>query len=220
VGVGPLSELRQDLVLLSVEPRWNRLADPVFLRYGLRGAELLILAADRRIDLGGSNVTVLSAEPTGDILADRSLATIAASRRPHGTRWWVNSLRPEIVEDYVSSLAAAGVMRADRKLLKTLHVITDPARAAQARARLDAVTWARANSDLAAAALGGLAYSTALDRRQYSGRIYRSRHQELREIGSRRWAEHFLSGPDAALAGAIASVVGAVAATCASNAAG
>ncbi len=172
MGVGPFSELREDLVLLSVEPRWNRIADPVFLRYGLRGAELLMLAAARRIDFGGSHVTVLSAEPTRDVLADRCLAGLVASPRPHGARWWINAGRPEIVDEYVSRLAEAGTMRVDRRLLKTLHFITNPARAAQARARPDAVTSARARTGLGAAALGGLARAIALDRQVYSGRAY------------------------------------------------
>jgi hypothetical protein len=84
-------------------------------------------------------------------------------------------------------------MRVDRRLLKTLHFITDPARAAQARARLDAVTWARARTDLAAAALGGLARAIALDRQIYSGRAYRTPHEDCGK--SATGAGRNLSGP-------------------------
>jgi hypothetical protein len=86
----------------------------------------------------------------------------------------------------VALLVAAGAIQQVRKLLHTQHHITDPSRAGRARARLDSVTWAEACTDLAAAAMGGLARAAGLDKQIYSGRAYRSRHRELGGIGTQR----------------------------------
>lgn len=214
---GLYSELGNDLVLLSVDPRRARIAHPAWLSFGLHGAELVILAAAGRISLD-RKVTVLSDEPTGDGLADRALAAISASRWRHEVSWWIRRGRRRIVDEYLSRLAAEGTIRIDRKLLRDRLRITDPDRRAQARARLDAITWG--STDLEAAALGGLVCAIALDRDLYRGRVFRSRHRELKQIGNRRWwCELFESGPEATLADTIGAVIRAVGRTWAEYAA-
>jgi Golgi phosphoprotein 3 (GPP34) len=52
------------------------------------GAELVRLAADRRVDVTGDRIVVLDAAPTGDPELDAALASLAQARRPPRPKKW------------------------------------------------------------------------------------------------------------------------------------
>src|SRR5262249_57789081 len=85
---------------------------------------------------------------------------------------------------YLARLAAAGVIqRQEQTRLGFIRVtrwqITDPARVADARARLDAIAKSTGQVDLSQAAFGGLAHAIGLAGRLYRGRDGRDRRKRL-----------------------------------------
>jgi hypothetical protein len=158
VGV---DELADDLLLLAARAD-GTLPIGTKLRFGLAGSELIRLAAARRADIVRGRVEVLDTTPTGDPLLDDALASMTGGRRGPTAKAWVAHDRRGLVERYLARAEAAGIIRADRRkalgfIPVTRWTVTDTGRAAQARARLEAVAASTGTVDSAQAALAGLA---------------------------------------------------------------
>jgi hypothetical protein len=162
-----MDTLGEDLVLLSIRPDNGTIATKSRLGYGLRGSELVRLAATGRVGITGDRIVVLDGQPTGDEQLDAALASLAGARRPPRPKTWVGHPGSQIVDTYLARLAATGAIRPERgTVLAFVPVvrwrIADSARAADARARLDAIARATGPVDTAQAAFAGLASASGL----------------------------------------------------------
>ena len=192
-----ISTLGDDLILLSVWQGGGRIGSLRAIGVGLMGAELVRLAASGRIDIVKGRITVLDPAPTGDAEADAALAGLAAQRRPPGAQAWCSRPRRGIWDAYLARLAAAGVVQAEQQTrLRFFRVtrwrVTDPARVADARARLDAIARGTGQVDLAQAAFGGLAHATGLSGQLYPGRAGRGTRKRLQQVAD----GDLTAGPD------------------------
>jgi len=171
-----METLGEDLLLLAVRPNGKLGAAPK-LRFGLSGSELVRLAAARRVDIVRGRIVVLDAAPTGDDLLDAALQSMAGGKRQPAAKAWVARSRPGLVDRYLDRLAAAGVVRAERRQVMGLFpgtrwVVVDTARQAQVRARLDAIasgSVAPGRLDSEQAAFAGLAGAIGLAALLYPG---------------------------------------------------
>jgi hypothetical protein len=169
-----MDTLGEDLVLLSIRPDNGTIATKSRLGYGLRGSELVRLAATGRVGITGDRIVVLDGQPTGDEQLDAALASLAGARRPPRPKTWVGHPGSQIVNTYLARLAATGAIRPERgTVLAFVTVvrwrIADSARAADARARLDAIARATGPVDTAQAAFAGLASASGLGPVLYPG---------------------------------------------------
>ncbi len=169
-----MDELCDDLLLLGVRPD-GTLALPGNLRFGVSGAELVRLAAARRVDIERGRIVVLDTTPTGDELLDAALASMAGGRRGPSAKAWVAHHRPGLVHLYLARAAAAGTIRSERGtrlgfLPVTRWLVTDTARAAAARARLEAVAAGTGPVGQEQAALAGLAVAAGVAMVAFPGR--------------------------------------------------
>ena len=208
-----LGRLGDDLVLLSVWQGGGRVSSPEVTGVALMGAELVRLAGSGRIDIVKGRVTVLDAAPIGDAEADAALADLAAQRWPPFAQAWCSRPRRGICEAYLARLAAGGVIYPEQRtrfgfLRVTRWRVFDQARAADARARLDAIAAGTGQVDLAQAAYGGLAHATGLAGRLYPGRDNRALRQRLEQIAEGR----FTAGAAASHAAVSAALRAAVSA--------
>ncbi len=184
----PVDTLGEDLVLLAVRPGNGTIAARERLGYGLRGSELVRLAASGRVGISGDRIVVLDGGPTGDERLDAALASLARPRRrPLQPKAWVGHLPPGICDAYLARLAATGAVREERgKVLGFIPVtrwrIADPARAADARARLDAIVHAPSQVGIAQAAYAGLASASGLGPVLYPGSAGRPLRRRLEQI--------------------------------------
>ncbi len=210
--------LGDDLVLLALNPRSGRLANADRVRFGLMGAELVRLAADRRVDIADDRIVVLDASPAGDPELDAALASLAQAPRPPRPKKWVSAPRRDICDSYLARLASAGVIRADRSgfLPVTRWRITDEARAAAARARLDAIAGGTGPVDTEQAAFGGLASASGLGAHLYPGWGNRQLRKRLDQIAKGQLAG--TAGPASADAAARTAAEATAAADAASRA--
>lgn len=160
-----MDELSDDLLLLAARAD-GRLPILEKLRFGLAGAELVRLAAAGRVNVVHGRIEVIHNLSTGDPLLDEALASMGASRGLAGrgptAKAWVARHRPELVKRYLARAEMAGIIRAERRkalgfIPVTRWIVVDTARAAQARARLEAVAASTGPVDSAQAALAGLA---------------------------------------------------------------
>jgi Golgi phosphoprotein 3 (GPP34) len=179
-----MGTLGDDLALLSVWQGGGRIGSPGVTGVGLMGAEVVRLAASGRIDITSGRITVLDPAPTGDAEADAALAGLAAQRRPPRARGWCSRPRRGICDAYLARLAAAGVLRRQEQtrlgfIRATRWQVTDTARVADARARLDAIAEGTGQVDLGQAAFGGLAHAVGLAGRLYPSRDGRDRRKRL-----------------------------------------
>jgi hypothetical protein len=179
--------LGDDLVLLAIEPDRGTIAARNRLPYGLRGSELVRLAASGRVGITSDRIVVLDARPTGDDRLDAALASLAGARRPPKPKAWVGHPGSQIVDAYLARLAAAGVIREDRRMLLGFipalrWQIADAARAADTRARLDAIVYAGGPVDTAQAAFAGLASASGLGPVLYPGMAHRHLRKRLEQI--------------------------------------
>ena len=193
-----MESLADDLVLLSIRPG-NGLIASNRLGYGLMGSELVRLAASRRVDITGDRIVVLDGGPTGDEQLDAALASIWP-RRPPRPKAWVSKVRPRICDAYLARLAAAGAIRQERdRVMAIIPVIrwriTDAARAADARARLDAIVHASGRVDTWQAAFAGLASASGLSPVLYPGRGNRELRKRLDQIAQGEWTTPVATGP-------------------------
>ena len=184
----PVDTLGEDLVLLAIRPGNGKIAARERLGYGLRGSELVRLAASGRVGITGDRIVVLDGGPTGDERLDAALASLARPRRrPLRPKAWVGQPPSGICDAYLARLAAAGAVREERgKLLGFIPVsrwrIADPARAADARARLDAIVHAPGQVGIAQAAYAGLASASGLGPVLYPGPAGRPLRRRLEQI--------------------------------------
>lgn len=151
-----METLGEDLLLLAVRPD-GKLGASAKLRFGLSGSELVRLAAARRVDIARGRIVILDAAPTGDDLLDAALQSMAGGWRQPTAKAWVARSRAGLVERYLDRLAAAGVVRAERRQVMGLFpgtrwVVVDTERQAQVRARLDAIASGSVSLDPAQAA--------------------------------------------------------------------
>ena len=156
-----MDELGDDLLLLAARAD-GRLPIGTKLRFGLAGSELVRLAAARRVDVVRGRIEVLDSAPTGDPFLDDALTSMTGGRRGPTAKAWVARERRGLVERYLARAEAAGIIRADRRkalgfIPVTRWTVVDTGRAAQARARLEAVAASTGTVDSAQAALAGLA---------------------------------------------------------------
>jgi hypothetical protein len=202
-----MSRLGDDLVLLSVWQGGGKLPAPNVTGVALMGAELVQLAAAGRIDIVSGRVGVLDPTPTGDAEADAALASLAAQPRPPKATAWCSRPRRGICEAYLARLAAAGALgEQEQTRLGFIRVrrwqVTDPARAQDARARLDAIAQGTGEVDLAQAAFGGLARASGLAGRLYPGRDGRAARRRLELIADGQFTADPPGPADAPGAGA------------------
>ena len=182
-----LDSLGEDLVLLSVSPADGRVTTAQQLGFGLMGSELVRLAAAGRLTITAGRVEVIDPSPGQDPLLDAALASLAGSRRGVRAKAWVSRPRRGIAEAYLERLAAAGVLRAERRTRLGVFPVTrwhvaDAARQAEAKARLDAIALSTGPVSTAQAALAGLAHATGLGTVLYPGRASRPARARLERI--------------------------------------
>ena len=181
--------LGEDIVLLALRQD-GRFHSAAQLRLALSGSELVQLAAARRITVDGGRVTVLDDASTGDARLDAALVDLRRSRRAPKASDWVARARAHHVESYLSVLAAAGVVRAERRKALGLLPITrwltvDPGPGDGARARLDALAATDEPAEAVRAALGGLVCAIGLDRALYPGREGKAARRRLKLLAER-----------------------------------
>jgi len=184
-----LSWLGEDLLLLSVLPKTGWIAGSVQVDHGLMGSELVRLTAAGRISIAADRVTIVDRAPCGDAELDAALDSMASARRQVQPRGWVGRPRPGIRKAYLARLEAAGVLRAERGTTLAIFPVTrwriaDPARVAQARARLDAIALSRGPVEVTQAAFGGLAHAVGLGALLYRGREHRPERQRLEQVAA------------------------------------
>jgi hypothetical protein len=184
-----MDELSEDLLLLAARPDG---ALPILpkLRFGIAGSELVRLAAGRRVDIARGRIVVLDTAPTGDPLLDEALASMTGGRRGPTAKAWVARHRPGLVGRYLARMEATGTVRAHRRKALGLFPVTrwavlDTARAAQARARLEAVAASAGAVSNEQAALAGLATAIDAARVVFRGRAGAAARKRLREAAKR-----------------------------------
>lgn len=184
-----LSRLGEDLLLLAVRPESGKIAAAQRVTFGLMGSELVRLAALRRIDIVRNRIVVLSAAVTGDTELDAALLSIGQARRPPSARSWVGRPRRGIRDAYLARLAGTGALQGQVGgfLGRTRWTIGAPARAQEARSRLDAIAASAGPVDIIQAAFGGLARAAGLDRFLYPRFADRPRRRRLAEIAAGKW---------------------------------
>jgi hypothetical protein len=203
-----LDSLGEDLVLLSVSPADGRVTTAQQLGFGLMGSELVRLAAAGRLTITGGRVDVIDPSPGPDPLLDAALASLAGARRGVRAKGWVSRPRRGIAEAYLERLAAAGVLRAERRTRLGIFPVTrwhvaDAARQAEVKARLDAIALSTGPVSTAQAALAGLAHATGLGAVLYPGRAGRPARARLERIA--KGSEEAAGVADAASASGAAS---------------
>ena len=210
-GSAGLAWLGEDLLLLSVSPVTGWIATSVQVDHGLMGSELVRLAAAGRISVAADRVIVVDRVPCGDAALDAALDSMAAARREVQPRSWVGRPRRGIRKEYLARLEAAGILRAERGTTLGIFPVTrwriaDPARVAQARARLDAVALSSGPVEVSQAAFAGLAHAVGLGALLYRGRGHRQARKRLEEIAAGDWTAGAVSAAasDQALADALA----------------
>ena len=178
--------LGADLVLLAVQPD-GKVVESQRLALSLMGSELVRLAAGGKIDIADGRIAVRDAAPAGDAQLDQALQSLVRARRPPTAKAWVSKPRPGILDAYLARLSAAGVLHGESRKALGLFPVTrwqvpDPARAAEVRARLDAIARSAGPVDSGQAALGGLAYAAGISAALYPGKANRDARGRLKQI--------------------------------------
>ncbi len=184
-----VSTLGADLALLSVHAGH---ATAEVMAVGLMGSELVQLAALGRINIVKGKIHVVDPSPTGHAGADAALRSLRRFRRRPTAAAWCSRPRTGIYNAYLAQLATVGAIRLERrKLLGLIPVsrwqVSDTAREAQVRARLDAIAGGTGQVDLADAAYGGLAHAMGLPTRLYPGIARSHLRSRLWEIANGAW---------------------------------
>jgi hypothetical protein len=214
-----MNSLGDDLVLLSIVPGSGRIYRWENLSYALMGAELAMLAAAGRVDIVQARVVVLDPAPTGDAELDAALASVAGRDKPPRARAWVSRRRPGIRQAYLARLTAAGAISGERHLTGTRWRVQDAARAADARARLDAVVLSSGSVDTSQGAYGGLAHAAGLGSLIYKGWANRAARKRLAQLAKGGWpATASTADSTDAMQAAVRAAVAAAAAASASAA--
>lgn len=188
-----LDSLGEDLVLLSVSPADGRIATAQKIGFGLMGSELVRLAAAGRITIESNRVVVRDRAPCGDPELDAALDSMAGVRRGVRPKTWVSHPRRGIRDAYLARLAAADAVRAEQGTRLGIFPVTrwriaDPARVADAQARLDAIALSDGPLDSAQAAYAGLVHAVGLGALLYPGRGNRQARSRLERIAKGEWS--------------------------------
>lgn len=190
-----MKTLGEDIILLALAPNgrlivWDR------LKFALAGSELVRLVASGRIELVDGRILVVPSretEPDDPMLAN-ALDSLRRASSPRVAAW-VGGRGQGVVDAYLKSLDAAGVIRTERRrmlglTLATRWYVLDAERQSQARARLDEVArGARIGEDGEAlcspeqATLGGLVGAIGLGRELYPGPEGAAARERLAEVG-------------------------------------
>jgi hypothetical protein len=212
-----MDELCDDLLLLAARPD-GTLALPAHLRFGVSGAELVRLAAARRVDIERGRIVVLDTSPTGDELLDAALASMTGGPRGRSAKTWVAHHRRGLVHSYLERAVDAGTIRAERGtrlgfISVTRWLVIDTARAARARSRLEAIATGTGPVDVEQAALAGLASAGGVAMLAFPGRAGAAARKRLRDAGKRKHATAAASGDAAETAADKATAAATRAAT-------
>lgn len=208
-----MGALGEDLVLLAIDRGNGAVHQRTWLRYALMGAELAELSALGRIGLVGGRIVLTrpgdwAGQATGDVFLDTTLAGLAKARRPPQPARWVGRPRRGLVNDYLTALAAAGVIQRRGGVLVPKWPVVNPARAAAARVRLDAVAFG-GRHDVGQASLAALVAVTGLSRLLYPGAQNRAIRTQLAQIARGHWiataVQHAIAAEQQARARAAAS---------------
>jgi Golgi phosphoprotein 3 (GPP34) len=183
VGVETLGD---DLALLAVRPDGKVLASQQ-LAVSLMGSELVRLAARGKADIAGGRIVVRDAAPTGDAELDQAIYSLERARRPPTAKSWVGGPRRGIADAYLARLSTAGAVQGEsRKAFGPFRVtrwqITDAARAAEVKARLDVIARSSGPVSPGQAALGGLVHAAGLSAIHYPGKANRDARTRLKQI--------------------------------------
>ncbi|WP_034262721.1 GOLPH3/VPS74 family protein [Actinospica robiniae] len=184
------------IVLLALAPNgrlivWDR------LRFALAGSELVRLAAAGRIDLVDGRIEVLAAAESdpGDEMLRVALDSIRRAEAAPRVEAWVSGRGQGIVDAYLASLDAAGVIRTERRrmlglTLATRWYVSDSERQRLARARLDEIAQdggidenGEALCTPEQAALGGLVGAIGLGAELYPGPEGAAARERLVAVG-------------------------------------
>jgi hypothetical protein len=184
-----MDELAEDLLLIAVSSD-GTLVIPVKLRFGLAGSELVRLAAAGRVEVVRGAIVIRDSASTGDQLLDEALASMVGGWRKTPAKAWVARHRAGLVERYLSRAEAAGTISAHRRralgfIPVTRWEVVDTARAAQARARLEAAAASAGALDPGQAALAGLASAIDVTHFVFPGRAGAAVRKRLREAARR-----------------------------------
>src|SRR5262245_39528605 len=169
------------------------------------GSELVRLAATGRIDIQDRRIHVLDQAATGDAELDAALGSLVRPGKPAWPTQWVGRPRRGMTEAYLNRLVAGGTLRVERRFIGKRYFITDAARAADARARLDAIALSAGMVDPDPAAFGGLAHAIGLGDLLYRGRAARPMRKRLAEIAKGQWTVAAVS--QAACAAAVSTAL-------------
>jgi Golgi phosphoprotein 3 (GPP34) len=180
-----METLGDDLVLLSILPN-GVIGTAAKLRFGLSGAELIRLAAQRRVGIERGRIIMLDEAPTGDALLDEALMSMDDGLT---AKKWVARQRGDVTRRYLDGLVSAGMIRTERrKALGFIPVtgwkVLDAERLAAARARLDAIAHGSGGVDSEQAALAGLASAIGLPSLVYPGYAGRAARKRVAAAGS------------------------------------
>jgi hypothetical protein len=133
--------LAEELLLLAYDDQTGKATGSrIGLDLGMAAAVLVDLALAGRLAYVAGNLVVADPAPTGDPIADRILAKVAADE-PHTPAQWVQRLRHRLRQHVLEDLIARGVVRdVDETQMGAIHVhrypTTDPAFEAEIRKRL------------------------------------------------------------------------------------
>lgn len=182
-----MDALGDDLILLSIRSD-GVIGTAAKLRFGLSGAELVRLAALRRVDIERGRIIVLDHRPTGDVLLDQALTSMADGRRAPKAKTWVAHQRGDLPRRYLERLAYAGTVRAEQRnalgfIPKTRWIILNAGRLALARARLDAIAYGSGGIGSEQTALAGLASAIGLPSLIYPGFAGRAARKRVEAAG-------------------------------------
>lgn len=181
-----MRNLGEDILLLALEQN-GTIAARDKMHFALAGSELARLAALRRIGLAKGRIVVIDPTATGDFFLDRAFGEILASRRPPRTRGWINSRRDTLTQEYLSAMAASGLVRCEtRRRLGVFQVqrwfVADFARADEVMTRLHTIALSSGPIDAAQAAFGGLLHAVGLDARLYPRHAGRPARKRLKSL--------------------------------------
>jgi hypothetical protein len=182
-----METLGDDLVLLSIRSN-GAIGTAEKLRFGLSGAELVRLAALGRVDIQHGRIIILDQTPTGDVLLDDALTSMAGSRQPPKAKAWVARRRGDLTRRYLERLASAGTVHARQRMAlgfipKTGWTVLDAGRLAAAQARLDAIANGSVGVDIEQAALAGLASAIEVPSLVYPGFAGRAARKRIEAAG-------------------------------------
>ena len=185
-----MDSLAEDLLLVAIDPANGVLHCRDHLSYGLMGAELVMLVGAGLVEVTGDRVIALQPAGlnAGDVDLDAALSKLAAAKQPLKVRRWISRPRRKIVNGYLDRLIAADTIQRTGGALRPRWPVTDLARAALVRQRLDAIVLGSGEVDEAQAAYPGLVDAIGLAAYLYRGRENRPVRNRLRDITKTHWA--------------------------------